>query len=38
MAQLVAAELAVPVDAVRVVLGDTDATPFGLGAFAPGRP
>jgi carbon-monoxide dehydrogenase large subunit len=34
MAQLVAAELAVPVDAVRVVLGDTDATPFGLGAFA----
>jgi carbon-monoxide dehydrogenase large subunit len=34
VAQLVAAELAVPVDAVRVVLGDTDATPFGLGAFA----
>ena len=23
-----------PFDAVRVVLGDTDATPFGLGAFA----
>ena len=34
MAQLVAAELGVPVDRVRVVLGDTDATPFGLGAFA----
>jgi carbon-monoxide dehydrogenase large subunit len=34
VAQLVAAELAVPIDAVRVVLGDTDATPFGLGAFA----
>ena len=34
VAQLVASELAVPVDAVRVVLGDTDATPFGLGAFA----
>jgi carbon-monoxide dehydrogenase large subunit len=34
VAQLVAAELGVAVDAVRVVLGDTDATPFGLGAFA----
>ena len=34
LAQLVAGELGVPVDAVRVVLGDTDATPFGLGAFA----
>ena len=34
MAQLVAGELGVPVSAVRVVLGDTDATPFGLGAFA----
>ena len=34
MAQLVASELAVPVDRVSVVLGDTDATPFGLGAFA----
>ena len=34
MAQLAAEELGVPVDTVRVVLGDTDATPFGLGAFA----
>jgi carbon-monoxide dehydrogenase large subunit len=34
MAQLVASELTVPVERVRVVLGDTDATPFGLGAFA----
>jgi aerobic carbon-monoxide dehydrogenase large subunit len=34
LAQLVAGELGMPVDAVRVVLGDTDATPFGLGAFA----
>lgn len=34
VAQLAAAELAVPVEAVRVVLGDTDVTPFGLGAFA----
>jgi aerobic carbon-monoxide dehydrogenase large subunit len=34
LAQLVAGELGVAVDAVRVVLGDTDATPFGLGAFA----
>jgi carbon-monoxide dehydrogenase large subunit len=34
VAQLVAAELTVAVEAVRVVLGDTDATPFGLGAFA----
>jgi carbon-monoxide dehydrogenase large subunit len=34
VAQLVASELTVPVESVRVVLGDTDATPFGLGAFA----
>ncbi|HEU5323439.1 MAG TPA: molybdopterin cofactor-binding domain-containing protein, partial [Methylomirabilota bacterium] len=34
VAQLVAGELTVPLDVVRVVLGDTDATPFGLGAFA----
>ena len=34
VAQLVAAELTLPVELVRVVLGDTDATPFGLGAFA----
>ena len=34
LAQLVASELGVPVETVRVVLGDTDATPFGLGAFA----
>jgi len=34
MAQLAADELGVPLDAVTVVLGDTDATPFGLGAFA----
>jgi len=34
LAQLAAAELGVPIDTVRVVLGDTDATPFGLGAFA----
>jgi carbon-monoxide dehydrogenase large subunit len=34
VAQIVAHELGVPVDAVTVVLGDTDATPFGLGAFA----
>jgi aerobic carbon-monoxide dehydrogenase large subunit len=34
MAQLAATELGVPIDAVTVVLGDTDATPFGLGAFA----
>jgi carbon-monoxide dehydrogenase large subunit len=34
IAQLVAGELGVPVSAVRVVLGDTDVTPFGLGAFA----
>jgi carbon-monoxide dehydrogenase large subunit len=34
MAQLVAAELGLPLGAVRVILGDTDATPFGLGAFA----
>jgi carbon-monoxide dehydrogenase large subunit len=34
MAQIVASELGVPLRAVTVVLGDTDATPFGLGAFA----
>jgi carbon-monoxide dehydrogenase large subunit len=34
LAQLVAGELGLPVESVRVVLGDTDATPFGLGAFA----
>jgi carbon-monoxide dehydrogenase large subunit len=34
VAQLVASELGVPVESVRVVLGDTDVTPFGLGAFA----
>src|SRR6266436_1004640 len=34
MAQLVAVELGLPLDAVRVIFGDTDATPFGLGAFA----
>ncbi len=34
VAQIVASELGVPFDTVSVVLGDTDATPFGLGAFA----
>jgi len=34
IAQVVAAELGVSLDSVVVVLGDTDATPFGLGAFA----
>ena len=34
VAQIVASELGVAFDAVTVVLGDTDATPFGLGAFA----
>ena len=34
MAQIVASELGVPLGAVTVVLGDTDVTPFGLGAFA----
>jgi carbon-monoxide dehydrogenase large subunit len=34
VAQIVASELGVPFDAVTVVIGDTDATPFGLGAFA----
>jgi carbon-monoxide dehydrogenase large subunit len=34
VAQLAASELGLPVERVRVVLGDTDATPFGLGAFA----
>ncbi|HEY3188368.1 MAG TPA: xanthine dehydrogenase family protein molybdopterin-binding subunit, partial [Solirubrobacteraceae bacterium] len=31
VAQLVAGELTLPIALVRVVLGDTDATPFGLG-------
>ncbi len=34
MAQVVASELGVPFESVTVILGDTDATPFGLGAFA----
>jgi carbon-monoxide dehydrogenase large subunit len=34
IAQIVAAGLGVPLDSVSVRLGDTDATPFGLGAFA----
>lgn len=34
MAQIVASELGAPLGTVTVVLGDTDATPFGLGAFA----
>ncbi len=34
LAQLVADELGVPPDDVRVVHGDTDATPFGWGTFA----
>src|SRR6266481_213882 len=34
VAQVVAAELGVTFQSVTVVLGDTDATPFGLGAFA----
>jgi carbon-monoxide dehydrogenase large subunit len=34
MAQIVASELGAPLEAVTVALGDTDATPFGLGAFA----
>jgi aerobic carbon-monoxide dehydrogenase large subunit len=34
LAQIAAAELGVAFSSVSVVLGDTDATPFGLGAFA----
>jgi carbon-monoxide dehydrogenase large subunit len=34
IAQVVAGALGVPLESVTVVLGDTDATPFGLGAFA----
>jgi len=34
VAQIVASVLGVPFATVSVVLGDTDATPFGLGAFA----
>jgi carbon-monoxide dehydrogenase large subunit len=34
VAQIVASELGVPFDSVTVILGDTDATPFGFGAFA----
>src|SRR5439155_1498529 len=33
LAQVAAADLGVPFSSVSVVLGDTDATPFGLGAF-----
>ncbi|HEX5529942.1 MAG TPA: molybdopterin cofactor-binding domain-containing protein, partial [Methylomirabilota bacterium] len=33
LAQIAAADLGVPFASVSVVLGDTDATPFGLGAF-----
>jgi aerobic carbon-monoxide dehydrogenase large subunit len=34
LAQIVASELGVPFDVITVVLGDTDTTPFGWGAFA----
>ena len=34
LAQIAAAELGVAFSSVTVILGDTDATPFGLGAFA----
>jgi len=34
VAQIVASELGVPLQSVTVILGDTDATPFGFGAFA----
>jgi carbon-monoxide dehydrogenase large subunit len=34
LAQIAAAELGAAFGSVTVVLGDTDATPFGLGAFA----
>jgi aerobic carbon-monoxide dehydrogenase large subunit len=34
VAQIVATELGLAFEAVTVVLGDTEATPFGLGAFA----
>ncbi|MDO8478300.1 MAG: xanthine dehydrogenase family protein molybdopterin-binding subunit [Candidatus Rokubacteria bacterium] len=34
VAQVVASELGVPFQSVTVILGDTDATPFGFGAFA----
>jgi carbon-monoxide dehydrogenase large subunit len=34
MAQVVAAELGAPLESVTVILGDTEVTPFGLGAFA----
>jgi carbon-monoxide dehydrogenase large subunit len=34
LAQIAAADLGVSFASVSVVLGDTDATPFGLGAFA----
>ena len=34
IAQVVASELGVPLPSVTVTLGDTDATPFGFGAFA----
>ena len=34
VAQIVASELGVPFQSVTVILSDTDATPFGFGAFA----
>ncbi|MER5390276.1 xanthine dehydrogenase family protein molybdopterin-binding subunit [Saccharopolyspora sp. NPDC002686] len=34
VATLVAEELGLPIDQVRVVMGDTDTAPFGLGSFA----
>lgn len=33
LAQQVAEELRVPVDAIRIVMGDTDLTPFDMGTF-----
>jgi len=34
MAQVAAQELAIPIDTITVRFGDTEMTPFGLGAFA----
>ncbi|RKT86895.1 carbon-monoxide dehydrogenase large subunit [Saccharopolyspora antimicrobica] len=34
VATLAAEALAIPIDQVRVVMGDTDTAPFGLGSFA----
>src|SRR4029079_2630329 len=34
MGQIAAAALGVPIDSVRVLSGDTDATPFGGGTYA----